>query len=364
MRQRYVNTASTPGGDGTTNATSGASRAFADLREGMLSLGSGTLPEAYTFDCDGSGGADTSDLGQTAWNFRTTLSENLLVRALGSQRATGVWSDSRYRISATNRGPGAVYSNLAAHVRFDGLQMEHIVNDGSSGKIVFKGANGNQVDADGEMYLTNCVVRGVATNGSTIVGVESRPADPSGFTQSFHWNVVVYGCQQAFTNDNAVAYYMNCTAARGQYGFVENAEQTMIVINCLVTNFTDIPFVGTFHPVSSNNACEGGASIPGFGYNDQTFTFEDAASDDYRLAEEDEGARNLGDNTITASYFTNDIAGNDRTILSPWDIGAFEYALGGGLPQPGGGGSTVGERRGKNGRISIARGPWVTRHKR
>ena len=28
---RYVNTASTPGGDGTTNATSGANRAYASL---------------------------------------------------------------------------------------------------------------------------------------------------------------------------------------------------------------------------------------------------------------------------------------------------------------------------------------------
>ena len=58
MTDRYVDTASTAGGDGTTEALTGSTRAFATLLEAVNSLPS-TLTDAYTIYCKGAA-ADTS----------------------------------------------------------------------------------------------------------------------------------------------------------------------------------------------------------------------------------------------------------------------------------------------------------------
>ena len=61
MIQRYVNMGSTAGGDGTTNETTGAHRAFASLAEALTAVPN-TLTEAYTITCTKGVGATTRRL--------------------------------------------------------------------------------------------------------------------------------------------------------------------------------------------------------------------------------------------------------------------------------------------------------------
>lgn len=77
MANRYVNTASTSGGDGTTNATSGANRAWADLAEAANGLGS-SLSTPIDIYCEGNQD-DPSTLDQSVWGMTTTAENRLHV---------------------------------------------------------------------------------------------------------------------------------------------------------------------------------------------------------------------------------------------------------------------------------------------
>ena len=76
---RYVNTASTAGGDGTTNATTGANRAYASLAEWNTAEATDlvTAGDLHEVRCSGEGGPDTSTL--TSWTGWTTGASNFIL---------------------------------------------------------------------------------------------------------------------------------------------------------------------------------------------------------------------------------------------------------------------------------------------
>lgn len=320
MTIRYVNTASTAGGDGTTNATSGATRAFATLLEAINSLPS-TLTDAYTIYCDGSGGADTSAVNQTPFDMTTSATNYLLITATGAQRAYGKWDTARYHLAVTNTN--ALYNNIPSHIRIDGIQVQVTVSNGSS-YIGIKTANANQTASDIDCRISNCMVRGVVTSGS-LIGFNTRfhGGGGAGGTSKV-WNCVAFDCTYGFNNDYATGEYYNCTAYGCSYGYVEDA--TMKVVNCLAAATTNIGFVGSFASGSNYNAEDDGNGAPGANSRTlQTFTFSNAASDDYRLASSDTGAKDFGVSDPGSGLFSDDIEGQTRS--GSWDIGADEYVV-------------------------------------
>lgn len=76
MATRYVNTGSTAGGDGTTNNTSGSTRAYATRNEALTALGN--LSEQTTIYCTGSTD-DTVPCVQADLNFTTTAANYLSI---------------------------------------------------------------------------------------------------------------------------------------------------------------------------------------------------------------------------------------------------------------------------------------------
>lgn len=317
MTTLYVNTASTAGGDGTTNATSGANRAFATLLEAVNSLPS-TLSDAYTIYCDGSGGPDTSAVNQTPFDMTTSAANYLLITAQGTQRANGKWDTSKYYLAVTNTN--ALYNNIPCHIRIDGIQVQVTVSNGSS-YVAIKSANANQTASDIDCRVSNCIVKGVVTSGS-LIGFNTRfhAGGGAGGTSSV-WNCVAFDCTYGFNNDYNVGAYYNCTAYGCQYGFVEDAD--MLVVNCLAAATANIGFVGTFEAGSNYNAESDGNGAPGANSRTlQTFTFLDAAGDDYRLALSDTGAKNFGTSDPGSGLFSDDCTGFTRS--GSWDIGASE----------------------------------------
>ncbi len=102
-----------------------------------------------------------------------------------------------------------------------------------------------------------------------------------------------------------------------------------IAINNIVASTTD-PFDGTFTDGTTNNSTDA-ADSPGIGtnYQNQTFSFVDAANGDFHLTKDDTGAKDKGvdlSSTSTLS-FSDDIDGDARPAFNAWDIGADEYAL-------------------------------------
>lgn len=327
MANRYVNTASSAGGDGTTNATAGANRAWATLAEAANGLGA-SLSAPIDLYCEGSS-ADTSNVSQTVWDFTTTATNKL--RIIGEQSPlhpnfstskSGKYDTSLYHITCTNRN--GLYNNIPEHIEFHGLQVHVTVTD-AGGYVAFKTSNANQTATDIACLMSHCIAKATQTSG-TVTGFDMRPPSSPGRGTSKTINCLTIDCYQGYTNDfglsGDVGEIYNCTAAGGSYGFVEAA--TMKVVNCLATGVSLIGFVGTFAAGSNYNAEDDGNGAPGANSRSaQTFTFVNAASDDFHLASTDAGAKGFGLSDPGSGAFSDDIDGQTRS--GSWDIGFDQY---------------------------------------
>lgn len=119
--QRYVNTASTAGGDGTTDATSGSTRAYASLAEWEANSG-GSATDDYIVDC--CGGQDTTAV---VVDFSTNITTGSITIRANAGKADGFYdgdaviSTSHYRLE-----PGNVtiaLSLVEQNTVVDGLQV-------------------------------------------------------------------------------------------------------------------------------------------------------------------------------------------------------------------------------------------------
>lgn len=319
MTTRYVNTASSAGGDGTTNNTSGATRAFATLLEAINSLPS-TLSDAYTIYCTGSA-ADTSAVNQTPFDQTTSASNYLLI--IGEQSPnhfsstpSGKWDTSKYRIEITNSN--GIYNNTPCHWRIEGVQVQVTVSNGSSYDAI-KSANANQTASDCDNRISHCIVKGVVTSGA-LTGYQVRPYGGGAGGTAKTWNNVAWNCTYGFQNDFSTGEFYNNTAYGCGYGFVENA--SMKVVNCLAAASVNQGFVGTFTSSNYNAESDGNGAPGANSRTSQTFTFLDAAAGDFRLSMSDAGARNFGTSDPGSGLFSDDLVGYTRS--GSWDIGASE----------------------------------------
>lgn len=327
MADRFVNTASTAGGDGTTNNTSGATRAWADLAEAANGLGA-SLSTPIDIYCSGTA-ADTSNVNQTVWDMTTTATNKL--RIIGEQSPlhpnfstskSGKFDTSLYRITCTNRN--GLYNNLPAHVEYHGIQVEVTVSDAGS-YVAFKTSNANQTVTDITCVMAHCIAKAVQTSG-TVIGFNTRFPGTGGRGTSKVYNCLSLSCQTGFNNDfglsGDVGEYYNCTAINSAFSFVEDA--TMKVVNCLSSGATNVGFVGTFAAGSNYNAESDGNGAPGANSRTlQTFTFVNAAGGDYHLAENDGGAKGFGTADPGSGLFSDDCDGQARGAT--WDIGFDQY---------------------------------------
>lgn len=319
----YVDTASTSGGDGTTAATTGANRAFATLLDAINSLPA-TLTDATTIHCVASTGvADTTNISQTPFDMVTAATKYLLIQ--GNNR-TGLYQTAApyYRLEITNPGTGVLYNNIPSHLRIDAIQMK-ITQTDASGPIGFKGANANATATDADYRFSNCIAWGVVTGGS-FTGFESRPMNAAGAAVSRYWNCLALHCTNGFQGDLVGHVYDNCTAAKCGFGFVDSVGSALTLRNCLSTGATNIGFVGPFGDIDYCCEDDGNGVAGAHSHSLQTFTFVDAANDDYHLAATDAGARNLGLDDPSGGMYLDDVDGQTR--VSPWDVGFDEYVVG------------------------------------
>lgn len=320
MQYRYVNTASSAGGDGTTNEISGATRAYAALAEAVYYLPA-TLTEPYTIYF--SGGADTNPILQAYCNHTTSAANYVSIEPLNAaNKAVMPFDTGRYHLAITNNN--GFYNNIMEHLRIDGLQVLITVNN-SSGYIGIKTTNANQTGAGIDCRTTNCLVKAVMTSGA-IVGFVTRIWDGGASGNALVKNCIALDCNYGFGEDNQYAKYYNCAAINCVYGFV--ADAAWQVTNCLASGCT-IGFVGSFAAASNYNAEDDGNGAPGANsYSATTFTFVNSGTGDFHLGSTDTGAIGRGYNLYNdATYsFQDDIDGQDRGgAAAAWDIGADEY---------------------------------------
>lgn len=128
-------------------------------------------------------------------------------------------------------------------------------------------------------------------------------------------------------SSNALLY--NCTAIGNAVQGIDVNESTCVVTNCLSSS-NPADFTGAVGAGSTTNASSD-ATAPGTSPRiNQTFTFVNAAGNDYHLSQDDAGAKDFGTDLSTDAMFAfnDDIDGNKRPLV--WDIGVDEVGGGGG----------------------------------
>ena len=322
---RYVNPNSA-GGDGTTQALSGSTAAYASLNQALGSqfaaigdLVSNDLQ--LTIECAG-GVADTVRINRNdAWTTSATC--YLLIRAAASDRASAVWSESKYRYS-NSLGTGSGYAlslGTINYLRIDGLQFENTHATNAGGGIILNaqnaandirvsgcyirspnmvaglsGLNYSQIGASGTkaFYAVNNVVEGFTTG--------LNPADRS---TNVCYNNTLVNCATGISATSTVGtcYFINnlftgCTTAIGDGASGDTCD----------TNATDLSSLGSGLPSGTGNRVS------------QTFTF--AGTGDYRLASGDAGAKGFGSNLSADSRYPFNTEMDGTARPSTWDIGA------------------------------------------
>lgn len=314
MATRYVNTASTAGGDGTTNATSGANRAYATLAEWEAAR-QASLTEVEEVICEGSA-ADTGNYSIDGWT--TTAANYILVRTTQANRHNGRWDTSKYRLEFSGIQGGWVYED---YVRFEGIQ--------------FRGVGAGQFNKEGLVFSP------ASAPGSTDLRAEACIVYNCGDTShgmrqlggTVRWiNCISYGNAAAGwrvqdVGSGAIALFYNCIAAANTDQGWLFSSGTITARNCYAggnggADWSAAP--GT----ASNNASEDGTHGSTVAYSTSSgahFTNVTAGSQNFDIG----SSSSLRDAGFDLSgTFTTDILGQSRGAT--WDIGPFEYQAAGG----------------------------------
>jgi hypothetical protein len=336
--QRYVNTASTAGGDGTTNATSGANRAYPTLSAWEAGMGSGNSGDDYIVDCCGS----TADSTALTVNFAAL---SILIRgnrgeADGFYDGDLVTSTSHYRLHIT---AGSIPLVLACNnTTVDGIQIV-LDNTGSSLDGLSTGG------AFGNTAVRNCrILRAVGQGSGIGLGVAGIAAgSANGYTYTYENNVIA-GWQHAIRHrspdfwtrtatfrhntlyggggNNAALLIADVANSRCNYGVYANAcgntGSTASIVGTVGTgmSFTTADNVVSVASSTTDEIALGTASdawtSPGLSASSD-FSVKDASSVLYQV--------------VNPTRVTLDITGFTRDGTNH-DAGAFEFQAGSSLP--------------------------------
>jgi hypothetical protein len=309
---RYVNTASSPGGNGTTNATVGANRAYASLGEWEAAR-QAVLADVEIVICEGAT-ADTTGVTIDGW---TTTSTNYIeIKTDAAGRHDGKRNTSKYRLDTTSRCIDIVED----FVRIDGLQFQITTSVGTQGIR-------SQAGASADIRISNCIFKGVISGTSEVDGVlhtvgtlRMRNCIFYDFVNGANFMGALY-----LGGSHAASYIYNCTFQNCYFGLNNDAGTVCTVKNTMAQDCTSYSFGGTYNAASTNNCYDSGSgAAPGSNSQTGEVTFVNEASDDFHIDSSDTVAKNNGaDLSADANYaFSDDIDGASRS--GTWDIGADE----------------------------------------
>lgn len=319
---RYVNAASTQGGNGTTSSTGSgdANRAYINLTQAVTTESAAT-PNLVTSDilltfyCQGTG-ADAYQLPQV-FPFTTDSTRYVIFETPLADRGSTPWqwSTSRFRLSSAN---ARLHTTVGAKLVLRGLQIEGTRNFTDAELFfLFPYISGTNIT------IEECILRQTGASSGTIFTIDNAGESS---TVTFRNNICVV--QSSVSTGNALAFQQTTTAAVAYVynntiisdkgvGIVRGNSHQVTASNNLVQT-SGSAFSGTM--LLSYNASSDATSTGTGARTNQTFTFVDSASRNYALSTSDAGAKGYG--TDLSSLFTTDIRQVTRVI--PWDIGAYQ----------------------------------------
>lgn len=330
MTTRYVNTASTAGGDGTTNATSGANRAYASLSE-WEAAEQAILSEDHEVLCEGSTADSTACTidGWTVGSFRITVKGNTTTNG----KHAGIYSTSKYRVELSTTG------GLIVPIEEKTIIRDLIVyNTNTSGSGIGAG-----LTLGADIEALNIIARGSGTitigshQGIAFADVNNLRTKVKNVI-SYGWNTGIYVRQNSASTDDT--YLVNDTVYGCTTGIRGRGAANVIQAwnNLCKGNTDDFNDTGFDTTNSGNNAqADGAADAPGSGdidlssYSDAN-TFVDAAGGDFHLNSSGTAYSLLDDAgvgpTSNSAVPTDDIDGDTRSGTTT-SVGADVIVSGG-----------------------------------
>jgi len=280
---------------------------------------------------------DTTQVDINGW---TTGPNNYIrIYTTPDARHNGKWDDGKYRLETISTALN-LYEQF---VKIDGLQIKIISSSTGLAGI----ALGNITSGPAKIDISNNIIKAdLSGTVGDAYGISSYYAD--GIPTTRIWNNIFYGFSGGTGSEaygktaifhhlgNFYVYsntFYNCkTGIRTQ----DVAGSLMIAVNNLFSNCTNPTYTASNSGVNFAAGTDYNATDKvSMGYNvigggnthdktSQTFSFVDAANNDFHLAPTDTAARNAGTNLATDSVlpFTTDIDGSYRGAA--WDIGADE----------------------------------------
>ena len=329
---RFVNTGSTAGGDGTTNNTSGATRAYASLNEWESNEQTDLVSDGDTHEVTCEGGIDSANLTISSWGTNST---NFPTIKTTVDDPSGIFDSGKYFLDR-GTGLGAILSINDDNTKLSGIQFRR---DGPGGVgsqrpciVIAAQAAGNTHD------IENCIFHSIAAAASAQkVGIYSGDSD----TVLTVKNCLFFNFDD--TNDDGIDIaaqtagtaklinntFQNCTV--GLAG-LSNTKVTNNVFQDCGTDVSGTVDTGN----SSDNLSDAASGLPGSNnVHSATLTFVNKAGDDFHLASGDTSAIGAGIGPSSDSdVLTTDVDGDARSGTT-CDIGFDEFvSVGGGLIIP------------------------------
>jgi len=276
---RFVNSTSenTPGGDGTTNNTSGATRAYASWSEWELNEQTDLVTDTNSHVVELSGAdADTSVVVIAGW---VTGASNTIT--VNGDNRSGRWSSSAYRLVVPTSAATQAGRSLNDYVTLNDVQVERVDSGTTTNVACWRHDTG----VVGQDY-NRCIFR-ASGSGTGALGWGLRSGTSSGTTNIR--NCLFYDLDTGLTRNIGVELAAgasgtvnvdNCTAYNCETG-VRHISGTTAIQNILVQNCTTT-YSGA---IGSADYCASDlGDAPGTNAVDTvvTMTFADAGNGDFR----------------------------------------------------------------------------------
>ena len=274
-------------------------------------VSAGDIHECHVY---GGGNAGTVVLS-TSWT--TDASNYIVIKGAVGHRHEGVLDRDKAYVESYAGGPLIDIASRTA-CRVDGLQF--VMGPTSSYASCVRTISGI------DFYMSNCLCKGVAGNGVTGVNPQASGSSPT----IYIWNNIFYDflAGNAFTagvrtQSATAAYIYNNTFVNCVYGIRADSGSPVAINNV----FQNAPTTLTFGASSATNLTSSSSGPSGTDIVSTTLTFRDAANDDYRLANADTAAADVGTDLTSDTYipFSTDALGYGRVSGASWDVGAFTW---------------------------------------
>ena len=350
--QYYINTSSTSGGDGTTNATTGAGRAFVnwtDAKAAIYAAYPNFVAANVQVNVDVTGLINHASLVGFD-GFVGDATHFLRVRAASGQQHAGYYDASKAGFTTT--ATSTIYP-VQSYTRFENLQIVN-ASSGTTWGSAFQELG--TADVLG-LVISGCVLHRTGRSGTAVNNGEAYQYGGIVVRDIVFANNVISGSwfrtidmQYSSVGSRIVVYNNTIVAPTGTtYESPVGTPFTPYAI--------DIPNVpaGSFYIKNNRVEAVGNGGCYNLGSNTQitstnfssdttspdtagrskTGTYVNAAGFNYTLTSGDAGVGAGTPTVYDVTYIlTTDILGTQRPLFATWDVGAFEFGARGTLAVP------------------------------